>query len=64
MLSEEPLLTAQIVKERLEDIDVKNVKIIKQPGVGEIIAPHYEIRVGKDTVAFVYEPLACHSYNV
>lgn len=64
VLSEEPVLTAQIVKERLEDIDVKNVKIIKRPGVGEIIAPHYEIKVGTDTVAFIYEPLACHSYNI
>jgi len=64
VLSEEPMLTAQIVKERLEDIDVKNVKIIKRPGVGEIIAPHYEISVGNDTIAFIYEPLACHSYNI
>jgi hypothetical protein len=64
VLTEEPLLTAQIVKERLSDIGVKNVKIIKRPGLGEIIAPHYEIRVGNDTVAFIYEPLACHSYNV
>jgi len=64
VLSEEPMLTAQIVKERLADIDVKNVKIIKRPGVGEIIAPHYEISVGNDTIAFIYEPLACHSYNI
>ena len=64
VLSEEPLKTAQIVKERLLDIGIKNVKIIKRPAVGEIIAPHYEIRVGKDVVAFIYEPLACHSYNV
>ena len=64
VLSEEPMLTAQIVKERLADIDVKNVKILKRPGVGEVIAPHYEIRVGKDTIAFIYEPLACHSYNI
>jgi hypothetical protein len=64
VLTEEPILTAQIVKERLEDIDVKNVKIIKRPGVGEIIAPHYEISVGNDTIAFIYEPLACHSYNI
>jgi len=64
VLSEEPLLTAQIVKERLTDIDVKNVKIIKRPGVGEIIAPNYEIKVGDDTVAFIYQPLACHSYNI
>ena len=64
VLSEEPMLTSQIVKERLADIDVKNVKILKRPGVGEIIAPHYEIKVGNDTVAFIYEPLACHSYNI
>jgi hypothetical protein len=64
VLSEEPILTAQIVKERLADIDVKDVKIIKRPGVGEVIAPHYEIKVGKDTIAFIYQPLACHSYNI
>jgi hypothetical protein len=64
VLSEEPMLTAQIVKERLTDINVKNVKIIKRPGIGEIIAPHYEIKVGKDTIVFIYEPLACHSYNI
>jgi hypothetical protein len=64
VLSEEPLLTAQIVKERLSDMDVKNVKIIKRPGVGEIIAPHYEIKVDNDTVVFIYEPIACHSYNI
>jgi hypothetical protein len=64
VLSEEPMLTAQIVKERLSDINVKNVKIIKRPGIGEIIAPNYEIKVGKDTIVFIYQPLACHSYNV
>jgi hypothetical protein len=64
VLSEEPMLTAQIVKERLMDIDVKDVKIVKRPGIGEIIAPHYEIKVGNDTVAFIYQPLACHSYNI
>jgi len=62
-LSEEPMLTAQIVKERLADIGVKNVKIYKKPGAGEIIAPHYEIAVGDQSVCFIYEPLGCHSYN-
>jgi len=64
VLSEEPTVTAQIIKERLNDINVKHVKIIKRPSIGEIIAPHYEICVGKDTIAFIYEPLACHSYNI
>jgi hypothetical protein len=52
------------INTKREDINVKNVKIIKRPGVGEIIAPHYEIRVGNDTIAFIYQPLACHSYNI
>ena len=45
-------------------IMTNNVSIIKRPSMGEIIATHYEVRVGKDTIAFVYEPLSCHSYNV
>jgi hypothetical protein len=64
VLAEDPLIVAQIVKERLQDINIKDIKIIKRPAVGEIIAPHYEIRVGKDVVSFIYEPIACHSYNV
>lgn len=63
VLSEDPLLTSQIVKERLNDINIKDVKVIKRPGIGEIIAPNYEIKVGNDTVAFIYKPIACHSYN-
>jgi hypothetical protein len=64
VLSTDPEKTATIVKERLEDLDITNVKIIKHDKIGELLAVHYEIRVGLDTIAFVYEPLACHSYNV
>ena len=64
VFTENPQLVAQIVKERLEDINVKNVKVIKHEPVGEIIAVNYEVRVGKDMICFIYEPLACHSYNV
>jgi len=64
VFTENPHLVAEIVKERLEDIDVKNVKIIKHEAVGELVAVNYEIRVGKDMICFIYEPIACHSYNV
>lgn len=63
VLSIEPRNTARIIKERLTDMGIKKIKIQKRNGVGEIIAPHYEIKVGKETIAFIYEPLACHSYN-
>jgi len=64
VFTENPHLVAEIVKERLEDIDIKNVKIIKHEAVGELVAVNYEIRVGKDMICFIYEPIACHSYNV
>ena len=64
VLSDNPETTAKIVKERLEDVDIKHVKIIKRGGIGEIIAPHYEVVVSGDTICFIYEPLACHSYNL
>jgi hypothetical protein len=64
VLSNNPETTAEIVKERLKDIDVKNVKIIKRLPVGEIVPIHYEIKVGNDTIAFIYQPIGCHSYNI
>lgn len=63
VLSEEPKKTADILKERLADEGIKNVKIIKRNEIGDIIAPHYQILIGKDTIAFIYKPIACHSYN-
>lgn len=64
LLSDDPETSANIIKERLQDEGFKNIKIYKKPGFGEIIAPHYEITTEQDTVAFVYKPLACHSYNI
>ena len=64
VLSDDPETAARILKERLDDLDLKKVTIKKKAGVGELIAPHYEVLVGPETVAFIYEPLECHSYNV
>jgi hypothetical protein len=68
VLAEEPEQAAAILKERLEDFDYKGIQIIKRDGIGELIAPHYEIKVKikniEETVAFIYKPLACHSYNI
>lgn len=64
ILSNNPEKTAEVVKERLDDNGVKNVKIIKQHAVGEIIPEHYEVKVGKDSILFIYKPVGCHSYNI
>jgi len=64
VISHAPEKTSDKIKAALEARKIKKVKIIKQEPVGELIPTHYEIVVNKDTVAFVYEPIACHSYNV
>ena len=63
VLATDPQTTAEIVKERLGDINIKNAKIIRHANIGDVVPEHYEVRVGNDTVAFIYKPIACHSYN-
>jgi hypothetical protein len=64
VLALNPETTANIVKTQLKSEGIKNVKIKKHQGVGEIIAPHYDVQVNGESVAFIYEPLACHSFNI
>ena len=62
-LAEKPEEASLKIKQELESKGIKNVKVYKKPGAGEIIAPHYDVAVGKDSVCFIYEALGCHSYN-
>ena len=64
VLSNNPEKTAEIIKERLDDNGIKHVKIVKQPAVGEIVPEHYEVKIGSDTILFIYKPIGCHSYNI
>ena len=63
VLDKNPEITAKIVKERLHDAGFDDVHILKRPSVGEIIPEQTEITVGKDIVAVLYPPVACHSFN-
>lgn len=64
VLSNEPKRTAEILRERLKDDGVENVDIVFHKQIGEIIPKNYEVKVGRDTICYVYEPVGCHSYNV
>ena len=64
VLSTDPEASAGKVKERLEDNDFTGVVVTKHSGIGEIVPEHYEIALGKMPIAFIYKPVACHSYNV
>jgi hypothetical protein len=64
VLSNNPEQTAEVIKERLSDNGFKNVKILKQDAIGEIVPEHYEVKVGNDSILFIYKPIGCHSYNI
>jgi hypothetical protein len=63
VLSEDPETTALILTERLTDAGFKNIKTVHHPAIGELIPERIEILVGKDTISFIFKPIACHSYN-
>ena len=54
---------AIIVKEQLETSVSEKITLIEHAEVSEIIPRNIEIKIGGDSVAFIYEPIACHSYN-
>jgi hypothetical protein len=63
VLSEDAEGSAVIVKEQLHKHGIKNITIKKRDAIGENIPLHYEIIIDEDTVCFIYEPIACHSFN-
>ena len=63
VLAINPANIAEQLKNNLEKANITKINIIKHKGVGEIISDHYEIQVDKQPIIFIYEPLACHSYN-
>jgi hypothetical protein len=63
VLYEEPEKCAMIVSERLRENGFKHIKTMSHDAIGELIPERVEIRVGKETVAFIYKPIACHNYN-
>lgn len=53
-----------ILVERLESVGIKSTSIVEHKAIGELIPESIEFKVGKDTVAFLFKPVACHNYNV
>jgi rRNA-processing protein FCF1 len=63
LLSNTPDKTAKKIKEELEKKGVVHVSIQTKQAIPEYLSTHYEIKVGSQPVAYIYKPLACHSYN-
>ena len=54
---------AMVIKEQLEAEFDEPITLIVHAAIGELIPRHCEIKVGTNSVAFLYEPIACHNYN-
>ena len=63
VLCEDPQRCATILTERLADIGITKVSVIEHAAIGELIPESVEFKVGKDTIAFLFKPIACHNYN-
>ena len=63
VLANDPLKSANIIKKDLNKKYILDVKIIKHDQIGEIIPEHYEIKIGNETIVFLYKTIACYSYN-
>ena len=63
-LSGKPKTVSNIIKKKLTNAGINDVTIEKKMGIGEVIAPNYEIKVGNNLLASIYIPIACHNYNV
>lgn len=63
VLSEDPRIVCEDVVSELLLRNYKKVRYVKHKGVGEVISEHFDIRIDDEIIAFIYKPLACHSYN-
>jgi hypothetical protein len=54
---------AEKIQKELKRIGIDKINIIEHPQLGEYIPKHKEITVQGHPVAYLYEPVSCHSYN-
>ena len=63
ILSKDPLKLIEKLKINLINNGFEKINVSKKNGAGEIISTHYQLEVDGIIIAYIYEPLACHSYN-
>jgi hypothetical protein len=63
VITDEPEMTATILKEQLRSNGYNDIRTKIRPAIGEIIPMCLEISSGNETLAFLYKPIACHNYN-
>jgi len=64
VLSDDIDKTALILQEQLQELGATNIKSVEHAPLGEILPRRIQVAVGDETIAFIYEPIACHNYNL
>ena len=63
VLAENPDRCATILKDALQENRIRHVKLIQHTSIGEVVPEHIEVVAEGETVAYIYRPISCHSYN-
>lgn len=63
ILAENPERCATILKDTLHENGVRNIKLVQHTALGEVVPEHIEVIAERETIAFIYRPISCHSYN-
>ena len=64
VLSDDPDYTALRLKEQLEESNFKDVRLVHNNAVGEVVPENIEVTIGKnEIIAIIHKPIGCHSYN-
>tara|TARA_R110002153_G_scaffold199931_1_gene353250 strand:- start:585 stop:2009 length:1425 start_codon:yes stop_codon:yes gene_type:complete len=64
VIVDRPERVGTIIIEQLKALGFDKLKLIEHDAIGEIIPHAYEVRLQNETLVFLYEPIACHSYNI
>ena len=62
VLSNNPEQTANYVIHELKQYGF-TAKYVHHKSIDDLIPDHYEIKIKKETIAFIYKTNACHSFN-
>lgn len=63
VLSDDIERTSLILSEELKQAGYQDVITEDIEKIGELIPRKIKVSLGKEVVAYIYEPIACHSYN-
>ena len=63
VLSDDIERTSLILTEELNQAGFKDVTTVDIEKIGELIPRKIQVSLGKEVIAYIYEPIACHSYN-